>query len=179
MDRLAGRVEINPTPQEVPWTVPLDEDHEHATYEADHVATYFAAATQAALVLSAFRAAYRGRSTPVNAWWGTFDLAVALFSGRPVDPPSDDFIMRNSADAQLIQLGWWPGDPNHPKAAFFGIAYPPEDGFGQGDVSPDPARWDANLGEWVLDWDDVRDAPDHRPSSRVRPLRLSSRLRRL
>ena len=87
--------------------------------------------------------------------------------------------MRNSADAQLIQLGWWPGDPNHPKAAFFGIAYPPEDGFGQGDVSPDPARWDANLGEWVLDWDDVRDAPDPRPSSRVRPLRLSSRLRRL
>ncbi len=51
--------------------------------------TYFAAATQAALVLAAFRAPYRGRSTPVNAWWGSFDLAVNLFSGRPADPPSD------------------------------------------------------------------------------------------
>src|SRR2546421_8407090 len=50
--RLAGAIEINPTPQEVPWTVPLDEDREHATYESDQVATYFAAATQAALVLA-------------------------------------------------------------------------------------------------------------------------------
>src|SRR5687767_1966205 len=31
--RMGGPVEINPTPQEVPWEVPLDEDHEHATYD--------------------------------------------------------------------------------------------------------------------------------------------------
>src|SRR4029450_8758447 len=74
--RLAGSVQINPTPQEVPWEVPLDEDHEHATYDPDRVAVYFEAATRAALVLAAFRAPFRGRSTPVNAWWGTFDLAV-------------------------------------------------------------------------------------------------------
>ena len=79
--RLAGPVEINPRPQETPWTTPLDEDDEHATYDPAHVTAYFAAATRAALVLSALRAPYRGRSTPVNAWWGTFDLAVSLFSG--------------------------------------------------------------------------------------------------
>src|SRR3954468_11237127 len=62
--RLAGAVEINPTPQEVPWQVPLDEDHEHATYDAEQVATYFGAATQAVLVLAEFRAPFRGRSTP-------------------------------------------------------------------------------------------------------------------
>ncbi len=78
---VAGPVEIDPKPQEVTWQVPLDEDYEHARYEPDQVATYFAAATQAALVLAAFRAPYRGRSTPVNAWWGSFDLAVSLFSG--------------------------------------------------------------------------------------------------
>ena len=78
--RLGGAVEINPAPQEVPWQVPLDEDHEHATYDPDQVATYFDAATRAALVLSEFRAPFRGRSTPVNAWWGTFDLAVHFFS---------------------------------------------------------------------------------------------------
>src|SRR5581483_11524423 len=102
--RVAGGVEINPTPQEVPWTVALDEDREHATYEADQVASYLVAATQGALVLAEARASYRGRSTPVNAWWGTFDLAVSLYSGKPADPPSDDFIMRNSGDAQQIEL---------------------------------------------------------------------------
>jgi hypothetical protein len=162
VDRLAGAVEINPTPQEVPWEVPLDEDREHATYEPDQADAYFAAASQAALVLAAFRAAYRGRSTPVNAWWGTFDLAVALFSGQPAEPPSDDFIMRNAGNAQLIQIGWWPGDPNYGKAAFFATTYPAEDGFAEGDVRPDAARWDPGLGEFVLDWDDVRDSPDPR-----------------
>src|SRR6266496_2839809 len=49
VERLAGSVEINPTPQEVPWAMPIDQDTEHATYESDQVETYFAAATQAAL----------------------------------------------------------------------------------------------------------------------------------
>jgi hypothetical protein len=158
--RLGGAVEINPTPQEVPWTAPLDEDDQHATYDADQVATYFAAATQAALVLAEIRAPFRGRSTPVNAWWGTFDLAVNFFSGRPADPPSDDFIMRNGADAEQVSIGWWPGDPNHEQAAFFAFAYPAPDGFGDADLSPAAGRWDAKLGEYVLDWDDIRESPD-------------------
>jgi hypothetical protein len=158
--RLAGAVEINPAPQEVPWQVPLDEDHEHATYDPDQVATYFDAATRAALVLAEFRAPFRGRSTPVNAWWGTFDLAVNLFSGRPVDPPSDAFIMRNGGDAQQIEIGWWPGDPTHASAAFFAFAYPTPDGFAHADISPDAARWDGQLGEYLLEWDAIRESPD-------------------
>jgi len=158
--RLGGAVEINPAPQEVPWTVPLDEDDQHATYDADQVATYFAAATQAALVLAEIRAPFRGRSTPINAWWGTFDLAVNFFSGRPADPPSDDFIMRNGGDAEQVSIGWWPGDPNHERAAFFAFAYPAPDGFGDTDLSPAAGRWDAKLGEYVLDWDDIRESPD-------------------
>jgi hypothetical protein len=156
---LAGRVEIDPRPQEVPWSVPLDEDYEHARYDADRVGHYFAAATQADLVLAAFRAPYRGRSTPVNAWWGTFDLAVSLFSGRPTDPPSDDFITRNAGNAQAVEVGWWPGDARYGKAAFFAFAFPVEEGFGRLALSP-PARWDTGLGEYILDWDDVRALPD-------------------
>jgi Family of unknown function (DUF5996) len=158
--RLGGAVEINPAPQEVPWTVPLDEDDQHATYDADQVATYFAAATQAALVLAEIRAPFRGRSTPINAWWGTFDLAVNFFSGRPADPPSDDFIMRNGGDAEQVAIGWWPGDPNHEQDAFFAFAYPAPDGFGDTDLSPAAGRWHAKLGEYVLDWDDIRESPD-------------------
>ncbi len=99
---LAGPVPFDPTPQEVPWSMPLDEDTEHASYDPDQVGAYFAAATGAAAVLAEFRAPYRGKSTPVNAWWGSFDLAVNLFSGEPAEPPAADFIMRNAMDSQEI-----------------------------------------------------------------------------
>ena len=157
---LGGAVEIDPTPQEVPWEVPLDEDREHASYDADQVDRYFSAATRAALVLAAFRAPYRGRSTPVNAWWGSFDLAVNLFSGQGAEPPSDDFIMRNAMDAQEVAVGWWPGDPRYGRAAFYAYAHPAPDGFADARLSPAAAHWDAALGEYVLDWEDVRTASD-------------------
>ena len=157
---LVGPVEIDPTPQEVPWTVPLDEDHEHARYDPEQVAAYFAAATQAALVLAAFRAPYRGRSTPVNAWWGSFDLAVNLFSGRPADPPSGDYLMRNAMDAEEVAVGWWPGDARYARAAFYAYAHPAPEGFA--DLAISPGHWDANLGEYLLDWDDVRSSLDPR-----------------
>jgi len=160
--QLAGAVKISAVPQEVPWRVPLDEDYQHARYDPGQAGQYFAAATQAALVLAAFRAPYRGRSTQVNAWWGSFDLAVALFSGLPADSPSDDFITRNGADAQLIEVGWWPGDPRYPKAAFYAYAHPAPPAFGRASVSPASARWDEALGEYILDWDEVRAAPDPR-----------------
>jgi hypothetical protein len=158
--RLVGTVAIDPTPQEVPWDDPLDTDEQHATYDPEQVGAYFAAATQAALVLGAFRAAYRGRSTPVNAWWGSFDLAVNLFSGKPADPPSDDFIMRNSMDAQEVAVGWWPGDANYGKAAFYAYAHPAPPDFADATLAPAAARWDPQLGEYVLDWEDVRSAAD-------------------
>jgi hypothetical protein len=157
---LAGPVRINTTPQEVPWSVPLDEDYEHARYDTSQVEDYFAAATRAAQVLAAFRAPYRGRSTPVNAWWGSFDLAVVLFSGVPATPPSDDFIMRNAGDAELIEIGWWPGDPRYPKAAFYAYAHPAPPAFSQARLSPPGARWEPALGEYILDWDDIRTTPD-------------------
>jgi hypothetical protein len=157
---LAGPVEIDPTPQEVPWSVPLDADEEHSRYETAQVASYFAAATRAALVLAALRAPYRGRSTPVNAWWGSFDLAVSLFSGEPADPPSDDFIMRNSGDAQQVEIGWWPGDARYGQAAFYAYAHPAPEGFADGQLAPAAARWEPAVGEFVLDWEDARRSAD-------------------
>ena len=151
---LGGAIRFDPTPQEVSWTVPLDEDDEHASYDSGEVTSYFAAATQAALVLAGFRAPYRGRSTPVNAWWGSFDLAVNLFSGRPAEPPSDDYLMRNAMDAEEVAVGWWPGDGRYGKAAFYAYAHPAPAAFADA-LSP-PARWEAALGEYVLDWDEVR-----------------------
>lgn len=156
MREFGGAFEINPTPQEVPWTVPLDEDYEHMRYDPSQVEAYFAAATQAALVLEIFRAPYRGRSTPVNAWWGSFDLAANLFSGLTADPPSNDFIMRNAMDVQEIAVGWWPGDPRYERAAFYAYAHPAPEGFDRAILSPPAARWEPSLGEYLMDWDDVR-----------------------
>jgi hypothetical protein len=157
---LVGPVAINTTPQEVTWSVPLDEDEQHASYDPELVAAYFAVATRAALVLAAFRAPYRGRSTPVNAWWGSFDLAVSLFSGLPAEPPSRDFIMRNAMDAQEVAVGWWPGDARYGKAAFYAYAHPAPDGFAAATLSPAAARWEQELGEYVLDWDELVASPD-------------------
>jgi hypothetical protein len=156
--RVAGEIEINPVAQEVSWSVPLDEDEEHATYDPVRVERYFAAATQAALALAAFRAPYRGRSTPVNAWWGSFDLAVNLFSGRSAEPPAQDFIMRNAMDAQEVAVGWWPGDERHDRAAFYAYAHPAPDGFAGATLTPAAAYWDTALGEYIFEWDDARAA---------------------
>lgn len=157
---LVGPVEIDTTPQETPWQTPLDEDEDHATYDPVAVARYFTAATRAALVLAALRAPYRGRSTPVNAWWGSFDLAVSLYSGTPATPPAGDFISRNAMDAEEIAVGWWPGDDRYTKPAFYAYAHPAAPGFADARLTPAAAHWNATLGEYILDWDDVRSATD-------------------
>jgi hypothetical protein len=157
---LAGEVQIDPTPQEVSWSVPLDRDDEHHRYEPEQVSRYFALATLAALVLAEYRAPYRGRSTPVNAWWGSFDLAVSLYSGEPAEPPSEDFIMRNAMDAQEVAVGWWPGDEKHGQAAFYGYAHPPQEGFAGQTLSPAAAYWDEESGLYILDAADIRSEAD-------------------
>lgn len=133
-----GECPFDPTPAEVPWTVPLDEDEEHATYEEDLVAHYHVAASRAALVLAAFRASYRGRSTPVNAWWGSFDLAVNLIP-----------------DSQEFAIGWWPGDPRYPRAAFYAYARPAPNGLAEGDLGVPGSAWNEDLAEFILEWGDV------------------------
>lgn len=157
--RSVTEIDFDPTPQEVPWTVPLDEDDEHHRYDVEQVVAYFAAATQAALVLAAFRAPYRGRSTPVNAWWGSFDLAANLFSGSPAVPPSEDFITRNAMDAQETAIGWWPGDARYERPALYAYAHPAPEGFAGARLSPDETRWEESMGEYILDWDVVENSP--------------------
>jgi hypothetical protein len=80
-------------------------------------------------------------------------LAVSLFSGRPADPPSEDFIMRNAMDAQEVAVGWWPGDSRHAEAAFYAYAHPAVEGLDSATLSA--GRWDSALGEYVLDWAEV------------------------
>ncbi len=160
VESLAGPVRINPRPQEVQWDIPLDEDDKHSTYDPALVASYLAAASSAAQVLAALRGPFRGRASPVDAWWGSFDLAVHFFNGRPANPPPHDFIKRNSENAEQIVVGWWPGDARYPRAAFYGFALPAPGDFAKGKLAPPSARWEPTLGEYILDWDDVIASPD-------------------
>ena len=96
----------------------------------------------------------------MNAWWGSFDLAVSVFSGAAADPPSGDFIMRNAMDSQEVAVGWWPGDARYPKAAFYAYAHPAAEGFSRATLVPDAAHWDPAVGAYILDWDAVRSEPD-------------------
>ena len=68
--------------------------------------------------------------------------------------------MRNAGDAEQVEIGWWPGDARYPRAAFFAYAYPAPAGFEDATLQPAAAHWDATLGEFILDWDDIRDDPD-------------------
>ena len=129
------------------------------------VAAYFAAATQAALVLAAFRAPYRGRSTPVNAWWGSFDLAVNLFSGPPGRPA-----VRRLHHAQRDGLPGGrrrlvAGRPALRQGRLLRLRAPGAGGLRGRDALARGGRWDAELGEYVLDWDDVVAADDPHASA--------------
>jgi Family of unknown function (DUF5996) len=148
-------VQLDLTPRETAWTTPLDEDEDHATFDSQQVDDYFVVATAAAQSLAQLRAPYRGRVTPVHAWWGSFDLAVNIYSGRPALPPSDDFIMRNAMDSEEVAVGWWPGDARYPHAAFYAYAHPAPDGFDKRALTPAAARWHDELGEYVFDWADA------------------------
>lgn len=151
---MVGPVAIDLRPQEVPWSVPLDQGDQHATYHPEQVSAYLAAATRAAAVLGEVRAPFRGRSTPVNAWWGSFDLAVSLFSGQP--RPGSEKCPCNAMDSEEIAIGWWPDDERHPRAAFYAYAHPAPPGYGEATLEAAGARREPSLGEYVLDWDDGR-----------------------
>ena len=153
-----GEIAFNAKPSEVPWTTPLDVDEEHHRYDEEAVRAYHGAALQAAFVLAAFRAPYRGRTSPVNAWWGTFDLAVSLYSGRHVEVTATDFIRRNTMDAEQVEVGWWPGDARYPRAAFYAFVHPAREGFAGAELAV--GRWDDGMGEYLLDWDDARVTSD-------------------
>jgi Family of unknown function (DUF5996) len=160
---LGIEVEITRMPSEIANPIPFDEDVVHASYDAALVREFWAALVQADRVLKVFRGSFLGRSTSVNFFWGTFDLAHTRYSGRPADPPpGSGMIYRHSADAELFCTGFWPGDDRLPEPAFFAYAYPRPDGIGRAEVDPPAAAWHDGVGEFILRYEDVRaaESPD-------------------
>ena len=90
---------------------------------------------------------------------------MSLFSGKSVEPPGEDFIMRNAGDAEQVEVGWWPGDARYPRAAFYAYAIPRRRGSRTRRSSPPRRTGMPTLGEFILDWDDIRDDPDPHASA--------------
>ena len=166
MDRLKALeidVSITTTPSEVENPIPFPRDTVHAAYDPDWAHRFWRLLARIDLVLKEHRGRFRGRTAPVSFWWGTFDLSVSRFSGRPAQPPPDaDLIRRVSGDAEQVCVGFWPGNPKLPEPAFFAYAYPKPDGLAQRLIRPDAAGWNPTLGEFILPYEAVRRSRDPR-----------------
>jgi hypothetical protein len=158
--RSAGvEVSIWHMPVEVPDPIPFDEDRVHAAYDAERVKTFWCILRSVDAVFHQFRARFEGKASPVHFFWGSFDLAVTSFSGRKApERPGADSITREAYSHEVSSVGWWPGSGTMSGPAFYSYSAPEPQGFKAARVRPDVARYDAELGEFLLPYDDVRNA---------------------
>lgn len=150
---------ITTVPQEVRDLTPLDADRRPAEYDPAAVQRWFAAFTSTTAAFDRWRAHFFGR-TGIQLWWGAFDVALLLFSGRKVPPPTDrGYLMRYDLDAEMMNVGLYFGDEATPAPFFYGYIYPQPPNC-EGLPMPAAASWSAQLGEWVLPYEAVRTASD-------------------
>lgn len=164
IDALTGlgvSVTISEVPTEVPDPIAFPLDRVHNTYEGEQAHRFWQVLARVDVVMKQHRARFRGKTSPVHFFWGSFDLANTRFSGRAASPPPDaDIIMRYADDAEQICVGFWPGDQRMPFPAFFAYGYPRPDGIERAQLRPEAAQWVDEAGLLVLTYDAVRAAPD-------------------
>ena len=154
-------VHIWPHPVEVPDPIDFEDDTRHATYDADAAHRFWEILRRIDVVFKKFRGRFMGKSSPVHFFWGSFDLAVTRFSGRPAPPrPDADPITRESYNQEVISLGFWPGGSGVDGAAFYSYTAPAPAGLEAQPIQPERAFWHPQLKEFLLMYDDVRGAAD-------------------
>jgi hypothetical protein len=157
---------IVPTPNEMADATPFPQDTRRRSYDAGVARDYWRALVQVDRVLNRFRSRFLGKCSPVHLFWGGFDMAVTRFSGRlaPLHPGGvphlPDDVTREAYSHEVSSAGFWPGGPGGEGPSFYAYAYPTPDGFASAAVSPAQARFDSELGEFLLPYDAVRTAPD-------------------
>jgi len=153
-------------PNEVPDPVPFADDHRPRQWDPASARALLGAFLRADRNFNLFRSLYRGKSSASHLFWGSFDLAVMRFSGRTAPrhpggiPNLPDSVTREAYSHEVISAGFWPGNERYPQAAFYAYAYPAPPALAETAVNPAGAHWLAELGEFVLPYEDVRAAPD-------------------
>lgn len=164
LGELDVRVALGPRPVEVLDATPFAEDAHHASYDPEAAHRFWLSLVEAHRVLAAFRGEFRGKCSPVHFFWGAFDLAVTRFSGRPAArhpggvPNCPDHVMWEAYCAEVSSAGFWPG--GSAEGSFYSYAYPEPPGFRAPRPGLEDASYDEALGEWLLPYALVREAPD-------------------
>src|SRR6185437_7677150 len=165
LGELGLKITIHGSPNEVVDAIPFHEDTVHAAYDAEYAQRFWRILLQVDRILKRFRTGFLGKSSPVHFFWGSFDLAVTRFSGRPAPlhpggvPSLPDAVAQEAYSHEVSSAGFWPGNDAFPQAAFYSYAYPQPEGFADARVPPG-ARFEQSLGEFILTYDSVRTAAD-------------------
>jgi hypothetical protein len=159
---LGIEVKVWTMPVEVPRPVRFNLDESHASYQREYAHRFWRILVSADGVFRQFRSRFIGKASPVHFFWGSFDLAVTVFSGRRApERVGADSITREAYSHEVISVGFWPGDGEFVKdAAFYAYAAPEPAGFGERRVRPEKAFYSREKNEFFLMYDDVRSADD-------------------
>jgi hypothetical protein len=166
LSRLGISVRIHPVPNEIPDGIRFDQDETHASYDAGQANRFWCALWHVDRVFKRFRTRFQGKSSPVHFFWGGFDLALTRFSGRTAPkhpggiPNMPDWVAQEAYSHEVASAGFWPGADFHPEAVFYAYAYPEPPGYPKAEVRPAGARYDQELREYLLPYEDVRRTPD-------------------
>ncbi len=162
LDGLGVAVKIWPVPVELPEVIPFAKDREHRSYDPDAVNRFWRVLVQSERVMRAFRAKFMGKASPVQFFWGSFDLAATRFSGRSAPPHPGgapnvgDWVMREAYSRELSSAGFWPGSGPVEEPAYYSYAYPEPAGFADALVTPEAAYYDSTMREFILPYEAVR-----------------------
>ena len=157
-------VEINPMPNEVDPAIPFEQNEKNSSYDREQANRFWRVLLQSDRVFKEFRADFCGKCSPVHFFWGSFDLAVTRFSGRRAPPHPGgvphlpDAVAREAYSHEVSSLGFWPGNEMMPEPVFYSYAYPEPKGFPDAKVQPSAAAYNAQLKEFVLPYEAVRQA---------------------
>jgi hypothetical protein len=162
---LGVTVAINERPVELADPIRFPQDRTHRSYDAHAARRFWRVLVKTDTVLKQFRSGFLGKVSPVHFFWGSFDLAVTRFSGRTAPrhpggiPGLSDEVTREAYSHEVSSAGFWPGNDAFPRAAFYSYAYPEPAGFSGQTVTPG-ACYDTGLGEFILPYEQVRQAAD-------------------
>ena len=151
-------VRIWPVPVELPNPIPFEQDTEHAAYDPEYANRFWRILVQTHRVFSSARSTFVGKSSPVHFFWGSCDLAVTRFSGRPAPPRDGPAFMRDAYSHEVISHGFWPGSGPIEEPAFYAYAVPEPEGLKNAAILPTAASYHSGLSEFILPYEAVRTA---------------------
>ena len=158
LESMGINVVINTVPCEVPDPVKFELDNEKKSYDKDFVHTWWKILIQTQKVFESFRSGFRGKSSPVHFFWGSFDLCETRFTGKPCAiPEGADIILKFAENEENFTFGFWPGNKNYPHPAFYSYFYPAPEGIETAGNSGQK-YYNTNLKEYILDYQEVIDS---------------------